>query len=56
MGLIDATWVGPSGYELSDGTPLEPGVTVVQISEGEATASDNWQPVEKSGGKKGKDE
>lgn len=30
---------------LTDGTQLVPGETVVQISEGEATDSDNWQPV-----------
>lgn len=45
MGMIDALWVGPGGQVLADGTDLEPGVTVVQISEGEAVESDNWQPV-----------
>lgn len=30
---------------MSDGTILCTGDTVVQISEGEATTSDNWQPV-----------
>jgi hypothetical protein len=44
-GYIDAVWVGPAGHRLSDGTGLEPGVTVCRLSEGEATESDNWQPV-----------
>lgn len=42
---MKATWVGPGGYELPDKTPLVPGETVVDISEGEANASDNWEPV-----------
>jgi hypothetical protein len=45
MSLVDARWVGPAGMVLVDGTNLEPGVTVVQISEGEATESDNWEIV-----------
>ncbi len=45
MTLIDAQWIGPSGYRLPDGTALEHGVTVCKVSEGEAKASDNWQPV-----------
>jgi hypothetical protein len=42
MELVDAIWIGPSGYQLVDGTVLEYGETVVQISEGEALASDHW--------------
>lgn len=42
MGLVLATWVGPSGYQLSDGTVLEYGETLCEIPEGEARASDNW--------------
>lgn len=45
MGKIDALWVGPGGHVLADGTDLIPGETVVQISEGEAVESDNWQPA-----------
>lgn len=40
-----ATWVGPYGYRLPDGTLLETGVTVCEISAGEAEASDYWQPI-----------
>lgn len=44
-GYIDATWVGPAGLALANGTLLVPGETVVSIPEGEAKASDHWQPV-----------
>jgi hypothetical protein len=45
MALIDALWVGPVGYVTTNKVDLIPGVTIVQISEGEAEASDNWQPL-----------
>jgi hypothetical protein len=44
-GLIDAVWIGSAGRSLSDGTGLEPGVTVVRIPAGEAETSDDWKPV-----------
>lgn len=44
-GLIDAVWVGPAGRALTDGTGLEPGVTVARIPAGEAETSDDWKPV-----------
>ena len=46
--LVDARWVGPSGYTLVDGTSLEPGVTVCKIGHGEASASDHWEVVDAS--------
>lgn len=52
MGMIDATWVGPGGHVLPDGTDLVPGVTVVQITKGEANESDNWEPVVDKSSKK----
>jgi hypothetical protein len=42
MGLVTATWIGPSGLTLVDGTVLECGITTAEISEGEALASDHW--------------
>lgn len=50
---IDAVWIGPSGYKLTDGTYLEHGHTVVSVPAFEAVDSDNWQPVDppKPGGK-----
>lgn len=45
-GYVDALWVGPYGYRKApEGTLLETGITVCSIPEGEAVASDNWQPV-----------
>lgn len=46
-GFVEATWVGPDGYSLNN-TGLIPGETVVLVPEGEAIASDNWQPVKAS--------
>jgi hypothetical protein len=46
--LVEAVWVGPSGYTLPDGTGLVPGETVAKLSEGEAMASANWEPVAKA--------
>ena len=43
--LVNAKWVGPYEAQLPDGTVLVPGETVVEIGEGEARASDNWQPT-----------
>lgn len=42
MALVDAIWVGPSGYTLVDGTMLETGLTVCTVGEDEALLSDNW--------------
>lgn len=42
MALVDAIWVGPSGYTLVDGTMLETGVTLCTLSEDEALLSENW--------------
>lgn len=44
--LIRATWTGPAGCKLPDGTELVPGETVAEVSAGEARISENWQPVE----------
>lgn len=54
MGLVDATWVGPSGYSLSDGTVLAYGETVCEVPDFEATDSDNWHPVPAADKGKGK--
>lgn len=43
--LVKARWVCPTESELVDGTVLVPGETVVEIPEGEAEASDNWEIV-----------
>lgn len=45
--LVEARWVGPAGYQLFDGTILGPGVTV-EMTRGEAQASDNWEIVDKT--------
>lgn len=46
-GYVDALWVGPYGYRKApEGTLLETGITVCSIPEGEAHASDNWEPVQ----------
>lgn len=42
MGLVLATWVGPGGYQLADGTQLVYGETVCSIPQGEALMSDHW--------------
>lgn len=41
---IPALWVGQYGCRLPDGTLLETGITVVEISTGEAHESDYWVP------------
>lgn len=51
--LVNARWVGPGTQVLPDGTELIPGETVIAISDGEATDSDNWEKV---GGKPSKPE
>lgn len=43
---IRATWTGPAGCKLPDGTELVPGETVAEVPAGEARGSENWQPVE----------
>jgi hypothetical protein len=42
-----ALYVGEAGNVLGDGTELIPHVTVAEVSKGEATASDQWQPISK---------
>lgn len=41
-GFVNATWVGPYGWRLADGTVLETGVTVVEMPADEAHDSDHW--------------
>jgi hypothetical protein len=43
-----ALYVGEGGNCLSDGTPLIPGVTVCEVPQSEAEASELWQPVARS--------
>lgn len=38
-----ALWIGPYEADLPDGTHLVPGETVVEVSAGEAEASDHWE-------------
>lgn len=45
MTLVDALWVGPSGYQLPQGTVNEDGQTVYKVPDFEASESDNWQPL-----------
>lgn len=45
MALVDATWRGPWGYVLPDGTALIPGETVKQVPEFQANDDDYWEPV-----------
>jgi hypothetical protein len=44
-GLVKARWVAGYPAILPNGTELVPGVSVVAIPEGEAQASDHWEPV-----------
>jgi hypothetical protein len=53
--LVSARWVGPYEAQLPSGIVLIPGETVVEIGEGEAKDSDNWQPVRGSAPKKDED-
>jgi hypothetical protein len=43
VSTVTATWIGPYGYKLADGTVLETGVTKVELPAGEARDSDHWQ-------------
>lgn len=43
MPLVEATWVGPSGWTLVDGTVLEAGVTKAMVGHDEAEQSDFWK-------------
>lgn len=45
MALVDATWIGPYGYRMPDGTTLETGITVCKVPAAEAEGSDYWLPV-----------
>lgn len=42
-GTVKAKWVGTFIGEMTDGTELIPGETVVEIGRDEAEASDHWQ-------------
>ncbi len=53
--LVKARWVGTCESELPDRTVLISGETVVQIPEGEAIASENWEVVGGSGAPTAKD-
>lgn len=54
--LVSARWVASYEAQLPDGTVLVPNETVVEIGEGEAKASDNWQPVRGAATKKGEND
>lgn len=41
--LVQAKWVAGFEAQLSNGTILVPGETVVELSRGEAEGSDNWE-------------
>lgn len=43
--LTKARWIAHYEAQLTDGTVLVPGETVVEIPKAEAEESDNWQPV-----------
>lgn len=46
MTLVDALWVGPSGYDLPPSTRvLENGDAVYRVPLFEARDSDNWKPL-----------
>jgi hypothetical protein len=49
MTLVDATWNGPWGYTLPDGTLLIPGETVRQVPQFQANDDPYWEPVGKIG-------
>lgn len=40
-----ARYVGEAGNALGDGTVLVPHETIVEVSKGEASLSDQWEPV-----------
>lgn len=42
-GLVPARWVGPGGLQLDNGVTLVPHETIVDIPQGEAVGSDNWE-------------
>lgn len=42
-GHVLATWVGPYGYRMADGTTLDTGITQVAIGADEAYDSDQWK-------------
>jgi hypothetical protein len=44
-GFVNAKWVASYEAELSDGTRLIPGETIIELGKDEAEQSDNWQPV-----------
>lgn len=47
MTLVDALWVGPSGYDLPPSTRvLENGEAVYRVPDNEARYSENWEPLE----------
>lgn len=47
MTLVDALWVGPSGYDLPPSTrELDSGEAVYAVPEFEARDSDNWKLLE----------
>lgn len=45
MAPVDATWIGPWGYKLPDGTALIPGETVWPVSEDQANDDPYWSYV-----------
>lgn len=47
MDSVKATWVGPSGHELFDGTMLVPGETVCEIGGDEARDNPYWKATKK---------
>lgn len=53
--IVKAKWVAPYEASLPDGTLLIPGESVIELPEGEAQSSENWQPVGGSTSKKGDD-
>lgn len=45
MSLVDATWIGPWGYRLPDGTELIPGVTVWSMPRFQVDGDPYWERV-----------
>lgn len=52
-GNVQAVWCGGAGFELSDGTALVPGETVVELPASHAE-DPKWQPVKPKAKRSGK--